>query len=263
MSTKYWVIKIGGAILANSCALEKFVSTINGLKQSSNLAIVIVHGGGVVVDSMLAQAGLTSEKIDGLRVTPKQHIPMIVGALAGTVNKSLVATANRIGLISAGLALHDGKMTVCDKAATTLGEVGLPQAGDPSIIHALTDAGVTPIISSIGALESGDLVNVNADDAAVVISQLLSAELILLTDVSGVQDGNGKIIAQLDHTSAQRLINSGVISGGMVAKVNAAFRAANHLRRSIAVASWDFPEQIGCLLNGEHTGTRILPETSI
>ncbi len=250
------VIKIGGAILEKQDALQALLMVIASLNNSK---IVIVHGGGCVVDEMLAQAGFTTEKKHGLRVTPKAQIPVISGALAGVVNKSIVATANSMKLAAVGLSLGDGDMISCKLSEQNLGEVGIPKAHSSKLLDSLLNAKFLPIISSIGALANGDLVNVNADDAAVAICQLLNAELLLLTDVNGVKGETGEYLSALNHQQANVLIEQGVIAGGMTAKVNAALHAANQLRRSIAVASWQFPEQITQLLNGEQVGTRILP----
>jgi acetylglutamate kinase len=100
---------------------------------------------------------------------------------------------------------------------------------------------------------------VNADDAAVAICQLLNAELLLLTDVNGVKGANGEYLSSLNGEQAQNLIAQGVIAGGMTAKVNAALHAAKQLRRSIAVASWQSPEQVTQLLDGQGIGTQIQP----
>ena len=108
--------------------------------------------------------------------------------------------------------------------------------------------------------EEGQLLNVNADDAAVAVCQLLNANLLLLTDVSGVRGADGKDMASLNSTQANDLIKQGVIAGGMTAKVNAALLAANKLRRSIVVASWQSPEKIADLIAGETIGTRIQPD---
>ena len=102
--------------------------------------------------------------------------------------------------------------------------------------------------------------NVNADDAAVAICQLLDAQLLLLTDVPGVKGANGEWLVELGSKQANKLIEQGVIAGGMTAKVNAALLAANQLQRSIAVASWQSPEQIANLLKGDNIGTRILAD---
>ncbi|MGL1956053.1 MAG: acetylglutamate kinase [Colwellia sp.] len=250
------VIKIGGAILEKEGALNALLSVI---KKLTHEAVVLVHGGGCVVDEMLAQAGFTTTKKQGLRVTPKDQIGLISGALAGTVNKSIVATANSMQLPAVGLSLADGNMTSCVKSALDLDEVGEPSANNSHLLDLLLKGHFLPVISSIGALSNGDLVNVNADDAAVVICKLLNAELLLLTDVNGVKGEDGEYLSSLNSEQAKKLIAQGVIAGGMTAKVNAALHAANQLRRSIAVASWQSPEQVINLLNGDNVGTRIQP----
>ncbi|MFT5756742.1 MAG: acetylglutamate kinase [Alteromonadaceae bacterium] len=248
------VIKIGGAILEKREALTDLLKVIASLK---NQVVVLVHGGGCVVDEMLSQAGFTTEKKQGLRVTPKEQMPIIAGALAGSVNKTIVATAKSLHIQAVGLSLADGDMVACDLSEKGLGMVGEPSAHNSKLLDTLLNAKFLPVISSIGSLSSGELVNVNADDAAVAICQLLNAELLLLTDVNGVKDAKGAFIMSLGKNHAVSLIEQGVIAGGMIAKVNAALHAANQLRRSIAVASWQSPEQIINLLNGEHIGTCI------
>ena len=250
------VIKIGGAILEKESALNALLSVISQLE---NKQVVLVHGGGCVVDEMLYQAGFTTEKKQGLRVTPKEQIGLISGALAGTVNKAIVGTANSIGLAAVGLSLNDGDMISCTLSTQDLGQVGLPQTNNSKLLDCLLKNKFLPIISSIGALENGDIVNVNADDAAVAICQLLNAELLLLTDVNGVKGADGEYLSSLNAEQAQNLIQQGVIAGGMTAKVNAALLAAQQLRRSIAVASWQSPEQITQLLDGHGVGTQIQP----
>lgn len=255
------VIKIGGAILdgynqGNTSALTALLTVIAGLKAQP---VVIVHGGGCVVDEMLAQAGFVTEKKHGLRITPKAQMPIISGALAGSVNKAIVASAASLKLPAVGLSLTDGQMVQCQLSPLALGQVGVPKPFSSALLDTLLKANFLPIVSSIGALDNGDLVNVNADDAAVVICQLLNANLLLLTDVNGVKGATGEYLTSLNSQQAEQLINSGVIAGGMTAKVNAALQAANKLRRSIAVASWQSPEQIVDLLNGVSIGTRIQP----
>ncbi|MDG1753109.1 MAG: acetylglutamate kinase [Thalassotalea sp.] len=257
-SHKPLVIKIGGAILEKVSALKSLLNVIASL---NNQSVVLVHGGGCVVDEMLSQAGFTTEKKHGLRVTPKEQMPIIAGALAGSVNKSIVATATSLHMQAVGLSLADGDMVLCTLSDKNLGMVGEPSAHSSKLLDTLLNAKFLPVISSIGSLNNGELVNVNADDAAVAICKLLNAELLLLTDVNGVKDGEGEYITSLNTEQASVLIDEGVIAGGMTAKVNAALNAANQLRRSIAVASWQSPEQIINLLNGENIGTRIQPNS--
>lgn len=248
------VIKIGGAILEKDAALAALLQVIATLE---NQSVVIVHGGGCVVDEMLSQAGFTTEKKNGLRVTPSEQMPIISGALAGSVNKSIVSAAASLNLAAVGLSLGDGDMISCSISPLDLGCVGKPKPHSSKLLDTLLNAKFLPVISSIGALKDGTLVNVNADDAAVAICQLLNAELLLLTDVNGVRGEEGETLASLNSSQAKKLIDNGTIAGGMTAKVNAALHAANQLRRSIAVASWQSPEQIVNLLAGDNIGTRI------
>jgi len=255
-ANKPLVIKIGGAILEKKDALANLLKTIASLK---NQPVVLVHGGGCVVDEMLSQAGFTTEKKHGLRLTPQEQMPLIAGALAGSVNKAIVATAASLQMQAVGLSLSDGDMVSCSLSNKDLGMVGEPSAHNSKLLDTLLSADFLPIVSSIGSLANGELVNVNADDAAVAICQLLNAELLLLTDVNGVRDASGEYISSLNKKHADSLIEEGVIAGGMTAKVNAALHAASQLRRSIAVASWQSPEKIINLLNGDVVGTRIQP----
>jgi acetylglutamate kinase len=260
-TNKPLVIKIGGAILEQPVALNALLSVLKNLTEQSpnKQTIVLVHGGGCVVDEMLSQAGFTSTKKHGLRVTPREQMPIISGALAGNVNKGIVAKANSLQLNAVGLSLIDGNMVNCQLNEQGLGAVGEPSPKSSALLDSLLQNNFMPVICSIGALANGELVNVNADDAAVAICQLLNAELLLLTDVDGVWDAQGQCLSSLNTSQANALINQGVIAGGMTAKVNAALNAAHHLRRSIAVASWKTPEKIVQLLAGDHIGTRILP----
>ncbi|TKB46709.1 acetylglutamate kinase [Thalassotalea mangrovi] len=251
------VIKIGGAIMENAVALDNLFAVLAQLQQQRG--VIIVHGGGCVVDQHLNQAGFTSEKVNGLRVSAKSHMPLITGALAGTVNKQLVAQANAKQMNAVGLALHDGNMIHCSPAAAELGQVGLPTAANGQLVELLLQLKMLPVICSIGQLNDGQLVNVNADDAAVAISDLVAGELLLLTDVAGVKGANGEYLSSLTQADAEQLISAGIIAGGMIAKVNAAFAAANRLRRSIAVTSWKVPEQLLTLHKGQLLGTRIEP----
>lgn len=251
------MIKIGGAILEKADALKALLVELAKLEGQQ---VVLVHGGGSSVDAQLSQAGFETKKKDGKRITPPEQMPIIAGTLAGFVNKTIAAQANELNLNAVGLSLNDGNMVSCTLADPNLGNVGNPAPNNAELLTTLLNNGFFPVISSIGALDNGELVNVNADDAAVAICQLLSAELLLLTDVPGVKGASGEWLVELGSKQAAELIQQGVIAGGMTAKVNAALLAANQLRRSIAVASWQSPELIVDLLAGGNVGTRILAD---
>ena len=251
------VIKVGGAFMqADDLALE-LLAVIKQLQQK--MCVVLVHGGGPMVEELLAALNMTSHKVKGLRVTPAQQMPFITGALAGTANKQLCGLAIQAGLNPVGLSLADGKMCIGTVLDPELGRVGAVKAGDPQLLKLLVSNEMLPIISSIGADEQGQLLNVNADQAATVIAQLLNAQLILLSDVPGVLDANKQLLNHLDAQQIARLIDDGVIRDGMIVKVQAALTAAQSLGRSVTIASWkSAPELLGFLHN-KTVGTLISP----
>ncbi|MGL6056519.1 MAG: acetylglutamate kinase, partial [Vibrio metschnikovii] len=222
--------------------------------------IVIVHGGGYLVDELMAKLHLPTVKKEGLRVTPYEQIPFIAGALAGTANKMLQGQAIKDGLNAIGLCLADGGLCQVEELDPELGAVGKALPGDSQLLQAILNAGGLPIISSIGLTASGQMMNVNADQAAVAVAGALDAELVLLSDVSGVLDGKGHLLPSLNAQQATSLIAGKVITDGMIVKVKAALEAANDLGRPIQVATWRYPEKLHKLFAGESIGTQFLPQ---
>jgi len=253
------VIKLGGAALECSETLAKLFGAINDYQQSAQRSIVIVHGGGYLVDDLMAGLNLKTVKKDGLRVTPYEQIPVIAGALAGTANKLLQGAAIQAGLNCVGLSLADGGLCHVEELDPELGAVGLASSGNPSVLQAILATGASAIISSIGLTAQGQLMNVNADQAAVAVAGALDAELVLLSDVSGVLDGKGHLLPALDKAKAEQLIQGQVITDGMVVKVKAALQAAEELGRPIEVATWRYPDKLSQLFAGESIGTQFLP----
>ena len=252
------VIKVGGAFMQAEDAALALLTTIGELQKS--YIVVLVHGGGAMVEELLLALNLTSQKIDGLRVTPKEHMPYITGALAGTANKQLCGLAIRAGISPVGLSLLDGKMCHTTVMREELGSVGSVSPGDAALLKALAATNMLPIISSIGADNKGNLLNVNADQAATVIAQLLDAELLLLSDVCGVLDADKNLIEHLDAQLIETLIAQNVIRDGMIVKVQAALTAANSLGRSVTIASWQEAEKLLSLLQQHSIGSKISPQ---
>ena len=254
------VIKLGGAVLNNAEALNNLFVALQQVKQ----AIVLVHGGGVVVEDVLSKMGFVSEKLDGLRVTPKEQIPYVVGALAGTSNKLLLAQALKSGLSAVGLCLSDAGSCKVSAMDPRLGHVGEATEGNPALLTSLIEQGHVPVISSIGIGDDGEPYNVNADQAALAICKLLQGQLVLLSDVAGVLDQNKQLIAQLDSALAEQLIADGVITDGMSVKVKAALEAAAFLNSAVALASWKDPAKLASLLAGEtHNGESVGTQVSV
>lgn len=254
MSRSPIVIKVGGALLDDAPAMTRLFLSIKEVKKSRHVAVV--HGGGPLVETLMASLGLSSTKIDGLRVTPDEHMPYICGALAGSANKQLCAAALATGLTPVGLSLLDGNMVVCEPLADKYGAVGAPATADATFLKSILAQSVLPVISSIGSSAQGRLLNINADQAATVIAELLDAELLLLSNVDGVLDANKALIPALDAHAITQHANKGVITDGMKVKVDAALQSAQTLARAVYIASWT--ADIADILN-KNTGTQILP----
>ncbi|WP_115717174.1 acetylglutamate kinase [Gallaecimonas mangrovi] len=247
------VIKIGGAALDSGEVLEQLLSAIVAIKERP---VVLVHGGGDRVDQVLKQAGIVPRKLNGKRITDEASLPLVVGTLAGEINKTLAAKMRALGGQSVGLSLADG-IAVAVPAGEEWGAVGVLAEGSDILLSLLLQGGFIPVVSSIAASKDGDLLNINADEAAAKVAELLDAELVLLSDVSGVLDANGSLIASLTASEIQALKDEGVITGGMVVKVDAALFAAKKLGRAVRLASWRDTQSIN---NAESsTGTLIAP----
>ncbi|WP_413531219.1 acetylglutamate kinase [Rahnella inusitata] len=252
------VIKLGGVLLDNEEALERLFMAVVAYRQEYQRPLVIVHGGGCLVDELMKKLNLPVVKKAGLRVTPADQIDIITGALAGSANKTLLAWAVKNHINAVGLSLADGGSVSVTQLSEELGNVGKAEAGNPALINTLTGAGYLPIVSSIGITAAGDLMNVNADQAATALAATLGADLILLSDVSGILDGKGQRIPQMSAERAEQLIDQGIITDGMIVKVHAALDAARTLGRPVDIASWRHAEQLPALFNGVAIGTRIL-----
>lgn len=252
------IIKLGGVLLDSEEALERLFTALVNYRQAHQRPLVIVHGGGCVVDDLMKQLNLPVTKKNGLRVTPADQIDIITGALAGSANKTLLAWAKKHDIASVGLFLGDGDSVKVTQLNESLGHVGQAEPGSPKLINTLLEAGYLPVISSIGVTADGELMNVNADQAATALAATLGADLILLSDVSGILDGKGQRIAEVTTAKAQQLIEQGIITDGMIVKVNAALDAARTLGRPVDIASWRHAEQLPSLFNGVSIGTRIL-----
>ncbi|WP_413726859.1 acetylglutamate kinase [Sodalis sp. RH16] len=252
------IVKLGGVLLDSEEALERLFTALDSYRAQHQRPLVIVHGGGCLVDELMKKLALPVVKIDGLRVTPADQIDIITGALAGTANKTLLSWAKKHAIPAVGLCLGDGDSVKVTPLDAKLGHVGKAQPGSPALLTSLLNAGYLPIVSSIGITDDGELMNVNADQAATALAETLGADLILLSDVSGILDGKGRRIAEITAQKAEQLIAQGIITEGMIVKVNAALDAARTLGRPVDIASWRHADQLPALFNGVAIGTRIL-----
>jgi acetylglutamate kinase len=258
------VIKVGGRffddLLNHNNSHQKLFYALEALSLQDK-QVVLVHGGGEQVQTQLHQLGFTSEKVNGLRITPFEHMPTVAGVLSGYLNKTLVAKCKTLNLHAVGITLADGDIACCRQVSKELGAVGAPQAKDPGLLMQLFEKKMLPIVASIGCDERGALYNINADHAATCIAQLLNAQLFLLSDVPGVLDHEGNKMHELGAQQAQQMIADKHITDGMVVKVNAAQDAADALNSPVTIGSWNDAEAL--LDRSQPFGTKIFPYTDI
>ena len=253
------VIKLGGVLLDTPAAMENLFTALADYQKNFARPLLIVHGGGCVVDDLMQRLGLPVKKKNGLRVTPSDQIDIIVGALAGIANKILVAQAAKFKLNPVGLCLADGNLTKAAQFDPELGHVATVVPRNPSLLNNLLAEAFLPIISSIAVDENGLLMNVNADQAATAIAALIDADLVMLSDVDGVLNTDKQLLHELNTVQIEQLIADQVITDGMIVKVNTALDAAKILNRGVDIANWKTPEKLTALFAGEIIGTRITP----
>jgi acetylglutamate kinase len=226
------VIKIGGSTLGHGdTSLEDMVAL-----QARETRVVVVHGGGAEISRWLSRMGMESRFVDGLRVTGPEELHVVTAVLAGLVNKLLVSQLSERGGKAVGLSGADGGMVRAVVANPALGRVGEVAAVDPHVLNTLLAGGFIPVVSPVCSETNGGqigLLNVNADDVAAEIALALSASsLIYLTDVPGILDSTGQVIAYVAAHEVEPLIDAGVIRGGMIPKARACMRASRVVPRT-------------------------------
>ncbi|RMF43059.1 MAG: acetylglutamate kinase [Deltaproteobacteria bacterium] len=225
------VIKYGGNAMVDEKLKEGFARDVILMKYIG-LNPVVVHGGGPQIGEVLKAMGIESRFEQGMRVTDAATMGVVEMVLGGKVNKEIVANINRHGGRAVGLSGKDGGLVTARKLEMTkinpetlspeiidIGMVGEVDRVEPSVIRALEENNFIPVIAPVGIGADGRSYNINADLVAGRIAGALRAEkLILLTDVEGVKDKDGKLISTIDVREVPRLIEDGTLSGGMIPK---------------------------------------------
>ncbi len=266
------VVKYGGHAMEEGDLAEGFGRDIAILKQIG-INPVVVHGGGPQINSMLKRLAIQSTFVDGLRVTDHAMVEVVEMVLAGTVNKHVAGLINRAGALAVGICGKDGNLIQARKLRRTkidpgsrieqiidLGFVGEPEKIDVRVIHALTGAGLIPVIAPVGVGSDGQTYNINADTVAGAIAGALGAtRLLMLTDVPGVLDRNRQLVQELTLAQAQAGIDDGMITGGMIPKVECCMDAVKGGVKSAVILDGRHPH--ACLLElfTEGFGTLIKP----
>jgi len=253
------VVKYGGHAMGEEELAEQFGADIAILKQVG-INPVVVHGGGPQINAMLKRLAIQSTFVDGLRVTDAAMVEVVEMVLAGTVNKYVAGLINRAGALAVGVCGKDGGLIRARKLTRTrrdpgsriekvldLGFVGEPEQVDVRVIHALTGAGLIPVIAPVGVGEDGQTYNINADTVAGAIAGALSAtRLLMLTDVAGVLDGEQRLIPEMTVAEVEQGIARGMITGGMIPKVENCVDAVRRGAKGAVILDGRVPH--ACLL---------------
>ncbi len=232
------VIKYGGNAMTEEKLKQGFARDVVLLKLVG-MNPVVVHGGGPQIGELLKRVGKQSEFIQGMRVTDEETMDVVEMVLGGLVNKEIVGLINQHGGKAVGLTGKDGglirakqmKLKSLEKEGEwiDIGHVGEVVGIDPQLIELLDSKDFIPVVAPIGVGDNGEPYNINADVVAGKLAQTLSAEkLMLLTNVAGVMNKEGKVLTGLSATQVDALIADGTISGGMLPKVQCALEAARN-----------------------------------
>lgn len=219
---KTLVVKLGGSTLEHQRGVLQDIVWLHALGAYP----VLVHGGGPYINEWLDKMNLPTRFENGLRVTDAQTLEVVRMVLLGQVNQGLVLMASQLGGKAVGLSGTDGNLVHACIADPRLGFVGEIQSVDPTLIQALISEGYIPIVAPLGEGPDGTCLNINADLVAAHIAGALNAEkLIFLSNVVGIYRTDGTLISELSEADAKKLIEEGVISGGMIPKVSACLDA--------------------------------------
>ncbi len=229
------VIKFGGSLASNERARNSFLDGLSRLSKKAN--IVLVHGGGPEINYWLNALNVKSRFVNGLRFTDGSTLEIVEMVLSGKVNKRLVSDLKKKGVNCVGISGKDAGMVVC-RQIKKLGFVGEPVRVDTKLLKTLEKGGFLPVVSSLSLDKRGQTLNVNADTLATAIAIGIKADkLILLTDVPGVLDSNKKTIKVIKISGVKELINSGVITGGMIPKIKGCAEAVKKGVKEVLIAS--------------------------
>lgn len=251
MTTRAIVVKIGGATRGDDAAALDFVAERSGAGD----AVIVVHGGGPLVGEWSKRLGLEPRFKDGLRVTDEATRDVAIAVLTGLANKRLVAALSSRGIRALGFSGADAGLLVVGRAEAALGYVGRVRAVRPEILADLLGARVVPVIAPAALDAQGELVNVNADEVAGALAAGLGARLLVFaTDVDGVRGADGAILRRLDAAAVAGLRERGIVSGGMLPKLDACLVAAAEGCVAAIVRGGD-RDALAALAEGREAGT--------
>jgi acetylglutamate kinase len=265
------VVKFGGHAMVDQKLAQQFARDMVMLKVCG-LNPIVVHGGGPQINSMLDKLAVKAEFRDGLRVTDSETMSIVEMVLAGSINKAIVASIQQAGGRAVGISGKDGNLMIAERFTKTkvdpktgkeeivdFGQVGEPARINAEILHTIMKSDAIPVVAPIGVGWEGDTYNVNADTAAGAIATATQAKrLLLLTDVAGVLDKDKQLISELKTGDVPQLIADGVITGGMIPKVESAVAVVESGVEGVIILDGRVPHSVLLeLLTPHGVGTRI------
>ena len=258
---KIVVVKYGGNAMVNEQLKQQVMEDI-ALLWLIGVKVVLVHGGGPEINELMNKLGKKAEFVDGLRVTDKETVDIVQMVLAGKVNKTLVNLIEMKSGKAMGISGMDGRLIESRIKDERLGYVGEITKIHITPVLDLLEKGYIPVISTVGCDSEGNAYNINGDTAAAHIAGALGAErLIMMTDIAGIlldKDDPDTLIAQLSVSEAKKLYSNGVISGGMIPKVDCCIEALEHGVKNVIIMDGRVPHSILMeILTDEGAGTMV------
>jgi acetylglutamate kinase len=252
------LVKLGGTLLDSVDSRDSLSRQIAATRAAGH-EVAVVHGGGKQMTRYLADRGIESRFVGGLRVTSPDTIDAVLKVFAGSVNHELVASLNRAGALAVGLSGIDSFLVEAEQMDPALGAVGRVTVSNPALLHLLTANGYVPVVACVAGDRQGQIYNVNADQMAVACAAAFGAcQLIFLTDVDGVMDSSRKVRPVLTADESRQLIDDGVATGGMQAKLNAALSALAGGVQQVRIAPGAARSSLERILAGEEIGTKMV-----
>ena len=260
---KIVVVKYGGNAMINE-QLKQQVMEDMVLLQLIGVKVVLVHGGGPEITDTMQRLGKKSEFVDGLRVTDRETVDIVQMVLAGKINKTLVNLLQTKGGQAMGISGMDGRLIEAQPKDERLGYVGTVTRVNTRPILDLLEKGYIPVVSTLGCDRQGNVYNVNGDTAAAYIAGALGAKrLIMMTDIAGIlrdKEDPSTLIPMITVRDARKLYDSGVISGGMIPKVECCIRAIDLGVKKVIIMDGRIPHALlQELLTNEGAGTMVEP----
>ena len=261
---KIVVVKYGGNAMINEKLKQQVMEDIV-LLWLIGVKVVLVHGGGPEISELMEKLGKKAQFVDGLRVTDKETVDIVQMVLAGKVNKTLVNLLETKGGKAMGISGMDGRLIEAEMKDERLGYVGKVTRVNIMPITDLLERGYIPVVSTIGCDKDGNAYNINGDTAAAYIAGALNAErLIMMTDIAGIlydKDDPSTLIPDVTIDEAEKLKQEGVVSGGMIPKVDCCIEAIHKGVKNVIIMDGRVPHSILMeILTDEGAGTMVMGE---